>query len=685
MNTATIIKSPQEVIKNIQDYDRNILIDALITSPKDLQETMNFLESQKNLPGVNMDTINNLKNDCMQIMMEKIKLTKIVLGVNGNTNSIIPNPSIEIKEEVKEVKESKSSSPKYQGKVINADFNKGREKQETKKNQASKPIENLEKGTIGEFKDEKQETILTPNSTSHVVVQPTPVEKEEVVGATSTPSYFQGYERKVIFGTDTEIPESVFHLVPLAESESDIDTIARHLINEDKVELALNLSIDLFEKSKTSPKTQQEVENRFLFEILPWAHGVQVDTKTDMQNISLSMWNDQIKQKALSEIKEVIETTKDSTVGLTYETLVNECISKFKAKESFKDVKKFFDKELVNVTDTIDKSDKGLFAKIVIEFKKTEKTVETAETAAYEGKEELTAEQVKTKGKSIIKSALELGKSAMNEFRKYLSQKDIRKALGSNKVEAEKLFTELKSEIEAENPSLKKVSKVKVMLGKNFSVEEKHPDVYESAKLCKNLSDFRNLIISIVFDKNKELPNGWQVAANLSNQYLNNIEESKSWDDVKKLDYFKEVITSTTEQRKKEKAKDAVVTDAVIVEEIKNPETTAVIETKAPEQTVETPSEQEKVEIARTEESSTSSINLEKYKKISEEKNNNKIHELMASFLLETNYKTYPERVAELDTYLVGNKKWARAPKADRDNVINKVVKNNPKIQELLK
>lgn len=703
-DAALILNTPQDTYNNIKKHGENVLLESLVTSPKDLMDTIKFLDSCSNMPGVSKE-VSELKTDCFNILKEKIKLTKFVFNVTSNNQpAIIPTNSqlnLNLENQTKEVKESPEQTmarTEVKSNVIKHDFTK-KSKDTEQKTVTPKPVENLEKGLIGEFEDDKQKTVLTPNSTSHEVKQ------SKVISF----SAFNGYIRKAVFGTAVELPEIIQKLIPTAETESDIDNIARHLINEGRVEDALNLSIDLFEKSKTSSKLQQEVEKRFLFEILPWAHGVQVDPKTDMQNISLSIWNDQLKQKALSEVKET-----ETTVGLTLETLRNECINMFKAnpdsKTIFKEVKAFFDKEVNNVVDEgFDKNDKGVFANIVIEFKKSQKTVEDAEKAAYAEKDTtptttLTKDEIKSQAKSIVAKALEAGQSAMNALRKYMREKSVSKTMGPIKVE--EYYKQVESEVKEENPTLKNPSKEKKILMKNFKIEDTNPDVWDSAKLCKNLTEFKDLLITIVFDKTEHFgKNAWQVAANLANQYMNNLEESKSWDDTKKLAFFTGLIKGEAERRKKDKIKDAVTTDAVIVEETivsedktGNPTETTVesnVETAGQENTVTTTeevvTEQEKVEIAKAEVAKAeatkadSSINLKKYEAISNEKNTNKIHQLIADFLLETNYKTYPERVEELDKYLIENKKWARAPKQDRDNVIKKVISNNPKVQELVK
>ena len=736
MNTATILKTPQEQVKDIQNYDRNILVETLITSPKDLQDSVNFFESLKNLPGANVTLLNNLQQDCMQIMIEKIKLTKTVLGVTGNTHTIIPNPQLELNlEDTKEVKESKVET------VINAEEIQAQT--EVKDNKVK-------------FEDFNQKGKKAEAKVINKDVDKVKAEKREG---------FKGYTRKVIFGTETPLSKDVQKLLAAAKSESDIDNIARHLVEEGKVEEALNMSIDLFEKSETVKKSQQEVEKRFLNEILPWCHGVTTTPFDSFQNITLAFWNKHLIEIALSSrlISEITDlateemkaglitaktaikiktefpndsdkifadvcknvgishvkiesapmvtipkdekTTKEVvtepvvTVGLTYEALQNECLNMFKAnpdsKTIFKEVKDFFTKEVANVVDEeFDKTDTGLFAKIVIEFKKSQKTVDEAEKAAYDGKDTI-PETTITESRSIVKQALESGKSVVNQLRIYFSKKENRNVLGKTKVEV--FAKKIEEEVKAANPELKEASKEKKILLKNFNVEEKHPDVWESAKLCKTQEEFKDLLIAIVFDKIKELggDNSWHVAANLANQYMNKIEGCSALNDVDKLAFFHGVVNATNIERKKAK-KDAAVTDVEVIEEA------TVVEEVKETPIVEETTKQEDIEMQRTEEpakeatpavetptsteTAPQAVDMKKFDGIMQLSNREKIDALIVEFLLLTEYKTYSERFNELrDKYLKGNKKWSGSKPDQRENTINKIVKENPAIQALTK
>jgi hypothetical protein len=731
MKQSTVLKSPEEAIKGISDAygnldlkglsDAEIVKMSVITSSEELTEGIKFLELLKNLPGAKAEELNLLKTDLFSIFKHKIALTKKAYGINGNIATIVPNPQLNLNlEDVQEVNESEEekiepeeqmAKTEVKDNVIKHDFNK-------KNKQADLKVINKD---VDKVKNQKKEA-----------------------------NNFKGYERKVIFGTPAILSETVQKLVITASTESEIDAIARHLVEEGKVEEALNMSIDLFEKSEVAKKSQQEVEKRFLNEILPWCHGVTTKPFEDFQNITLAFWNnhlielsnsirlvEEITQQAVEEMKAgqitattaikihtdfpndadkifanvckicnieavkiesapmVVSPKKSNTeipvttVGLTYETLQNECISMFKAnpdpKTAFKEVKAFFDKEIVNVVDEgFDKTDKGLFAKLVIEFKKSQKTVEEAEKAAYEGKDEI-APEVKNEAKSIVKKTIETGGYVLNELRKFFSQKAYRNTLGKKKIE--EFAKELETEVKTENPELVNKSKERVKIMTNLSIENSLPDVWESAKLCKTFDEFKDLLINIVFEKKeitmivKDKPksiNGWEVASNLMEQYGNNFEETKEWNSEKKAAFFNGIVNATSEERKKAK-------EATKVEESSENKQEQIELQRSESNTFEQSSTTETKEENKPQESKQA-VDIKKFDAISTMSNTNKIHELMAEFLLLSEYKTYQDRFNELrDNYLPKNKKWSGTKVSDRENTINKVIKNNSKIQELVK
>ena len=177
---------------------------------------------------------------------------------------------------------------------------------------------------------------------------------------------------------------------------------------------------------------------------------------------------------------------------------------------------------------------------------------------------------------------------------------------------------------------------------------------------------------------------------------MNKIEGCSALNDVDKLAFFHGVVNATNIERKKAK-KDAAVTDVEVIEE------DTVVEEVKETPIVEETTKQEDIEMQRTEEpakeattpavetsASTQTapqpVDMKKFDGIMQLSNREKIDALIVEFLLLTEYKTYSERFTELrDKYLKGNKKWSGSKPDQRENTINKIVKNNPAIQALTK
>lgn len=246
------ITSPEQQLKNIQSVDRNILSTTLITSREDVFETINFLTKELTNPGADVEVIKTQLEIMRKIINTKINLTALVMGINGNTHSITPVIPTEVQQEI----------------IFNNSTN-----------------------------------IKSPAKKEGRVIQMTPTKETK---ETEKVTFFKNYTRRVIFGTAIELSVEVQSLITNAKTESDIDEIAMHLILDERYEDALNLSIDLF--SRTKLKTIEEVEKRFLFEVMPWAFNTTCTPLKDMQNITLSIWADQLLQKKANN--PVVEATK---------------------------------------------------------------------------------------------------------------------------------------------------------------------------------------------------------------------------------------------------------------------------------------------------------------------------------------------------------------------------------------
>ena len=667
MADALIIRKPEETLKSLSELDRQILANTLITSPEDLHSTIAFLNTQTNLPNIQKNEIDEMKKDCFEILKQKIKLTKLALQINSAADAaIIPIPDAQ----QSQLEFNKTTK----GKVID-----GKEKfQEAangkdKKNKSKIPIEIKTKV----YEDDKQRTEIgvNVNMTVHTV-------KEKDPKAVSF-QWFQGYERKKIYGTQAILPEPLQISVVNAQSESDIDNIARHLIEDGRIEDALNLSIDLFEERLK--KNQQEIEKRFLFEILPWAYGVQSpETKDDMQNITLAIWNEQLKKKAESELigqsSEVSNTT-----SITFEDFKKK-VGEMMTPEGTGKAHKFFEENIKNISDL----DKHIEAKTPEEEKDRRNLIwkeivdnwkDTLQQAAEEGKESITTlDDIKKEGFDIIKKAKEAGGNAMNLFRQFLSKH--KKVLNQENIKTVDLFKEIKDKVDIEVKPTEPVTSSKIIV--TFNVAEKYPEIFEEAKKCKTINEFMSLIETLVFDSKtkgvvfKDHDAGYQVAANLSDQYISNFAEGSKMTDFEKRDWFNCLIIGISDRRKRNSVKDKKPEDAVIVEETKN-------EPGSSEANSTTSETKDLSQSQDVQQSTTETIDP-KYEDIKTSKKNDLIYSRIQEFMLERNYKTPQERYNELrDKYLPLNNKWRKSPENERDNVLKKAIKTSPEILEMLK
>jgi hypothetical protein len=223
-------------------------------------------------------------------------------------------------------------------------------------------------------------------------------------------------------------------------------------------------------------------------------------------------------------------------------------------------------------------------------------------------------------------------------------------------------------EVLKEQPELVEVKqKVAITkpLFKKFSVEEKHPDVWESAKLIKTIDEFDKLIGVITFEK-KDL--GWIVAANLVDQYLQNFESAKDFSDTDKHQWFKDCINKHSEEREAIKKK---VADEPLVNEKK------VTTPKQEEvKTVVTESVKKTEEIKKP-------FDAKKYEAIITEGNKGRLNALCGDFLLETTYGTLESRKEELAKMLKQHKNYSKAKPSEISNYIAKLGKINGAIGKL--
>lgn len=707
MNAATILKTPAETIKDIQGVDRAVLAQTLITSPDDCIRIIDYLNIQMMVAGVDKESTQKHLAIMRNVIEKKIELTAHVLGIDGNKLAFISPNQVQIQFE----------------------FEKQPKTEQTTEYKIAPAAEETKVAKVIQM----QPKVTTPTA------------------------FFEGYVRKQIFGTDYILPENIQTLVVNADTESKIDEIAFELISLGKTEDALNLSIDLFAKL-VAPKTMEEVEKRFLFEILPYYYKKSdIVPKDNMQNITLAMWESQLKpvvkentkkhhnnepkskvakgvenlDKGLigtfEDDKQITVLTPSSTSHHVKETKIEDAVvieevitmtdlekkvsEKLENGEAQAKVLKFFwmarnkiidatpsaadmktswaklmdsfktnlqkkAEALVEDTTIITPEEIQTVTEVAQELSKVSEPITTARTA-----DEVMVE-VELKAKEIILNSLsDKNINAQIEVTKLFKQSEIRKMF---KGDHNKRFSEWKKQVIAEHPEIVESKKTSKKLIKKFSVEEHHPDVWESAKLCTTSAEFTELIKTIVFDKTTQLPNGWMVAANLTDQYINNFNDTKELTEDQKTEWFTNLVTTVAEERKTKAVTIAEVvapnTENVIepvIETITEPIVTEVV---TPEAVVETP----KVENATTEViEEKKSIDLSKYDQIKTLNNKGRLNEICSRFLMESTYKTLAERKADLIIMLKSNDRYRKAKDEEINNYIGKIVTSNGAIARL--
>lgn len=163
---------------------------------------------------------------------------------------------------------------------------------------------------------------------------------------------FQGYERRQIFGTATEMPKEIQSLIPLADTKEKVDKVAEVLISKGRIEDALNLSIDLYEKYNLGDRVA--AERNFMFFLLPRVKGVKIDDPENkpFQNLTLNQWIEY-----LNDTRELMKS-KASSVNLIVKEAKEES-KKYEGKEfhitmkSQSELNKYR-REVVNENDILD-------------------------------------------------------------------------------------------------------------------------------------------------------------------------------------------------------------------------------------------------------------------------------------------------------------------------------------------
>lgn len=561
-------KTPEQSIREIQSIDRNVLAQTLITSPSDCIAMIDYLNSQRTIVGMDINKLDEQITKLRAILDLKINLTAHVLGINGNTHAFVSENQLQTKIDFIPKEEKKVEIPvqEKETKVIKMVPKIEKVKEEIVHTVKTKPIENEERGLIGEYEDEKQKTILTSNSTYHLnktaIQQIASVETAETV------------EEK-----------------PLTSSELEKEALEQLSNNEAPGKVASFF----FKKGKNL-----------------------ADVPNGTKSLG-TMW------------KKVLELWKGKAHDQAIEATTVE-------QPPVQEIE------------------------VSVELKQPAEKKSEAELDLERKEIEYAAKDI------IIRSFSDRTINAKNEVAKLFKSTGAKKLF---KGDLDKRYGSWRMDVVRDNPSLvedrKEEKSAPKILFKPINIEEKHPDVWESAIHCANLNEFKSLITTIVFEKTKELPNGWIVAANLVNQYINKFDEAKDFTEDNKHDWFVDLVKTVKEERSKTKQLiENQVTEPIQTVEEKKEENPVVVETKPVETEVK-----------------KKPIDLPKYNDIKNESNKGKLSQLCGNFLLETSYKTLEERKTELIGLLKENDRYRKINDSEINNYINKLGRTNGAIGKL--
>ncbi len=569
MNNALLKNTPQQIIKDIQEIDRNVFAATVYSDPDKIISSIEFYRKELIQP-ISAEEIEEAKsiiNSLKAILSLKVTLTKATLKMDTSEDILIA----------------------------------GGLSRQTE-------IEFPNLPTTDNIIDAKDKFVKNANKQ--------PARKEN--------SYFKGYTRIVILGSPTELSKKVAKLVQdNPKTAEEIDEIAELLVKEGKESVALNLSIDLFEKHNL--KKREEVEKRFLFELLPLYKGVKLNDskKKEVENMTLIQWTEYLNDtsKLIKSKGDIIKAAvkeykgKDKCISLytasiidkfngtseTKEDIIKMIASELKMKpedlvwevkteeatenndetfnlaefkkrtlnlllnkgplDSIQIGHKFFKENISKVTDYEFKNDEkkreAIWECIKTDFKKNIGKKETTPNkdqivdALHDKAIELENQEKKNmSGKefefrreiqSIVDSKDPQGLKKVQELynKKY---KDIFKKEGKV-IDPTKLFNEALTIVEEPEKEVKietEENKTTLLSKGPVNIETEYPDIWKAAKSCVTLEDLIDTIKMILNNEVKDLQavsgrmsTKEMVACALMTQYINNIEECKNWDKSK--------------------------------------------------------------------------------------------------------------------------------------------------------
>lgn len=385
----------------------------------------------------------------------------------------------------------------------------------------------------------------------------------------------------------------------------------------------------------------------------------------------------------------VIVTEAPKAEPITVEGLKEAVVAKLLIDGDTGKANKFFTEEIAKI-ELAPKDNEGkllIWGSIVKQYKDAAEAKATAPTSIEEAPFTTKEEIIENCINMYVKQCVDKKFNANNEIDKYLKASGARKifaknenpdkmrkdwkAEGQKRFEASNVTADVKEPVVvAEEPKLLQV----------FSVETKCPEIWAKALKCTDIGQFVNLVKEVY-------KTDWEIAANLTDEYLPKIKGFETWTKEKITQWFtsktsaiKPVVVEDNKPAAVEAPKVvAEVIAPVVTEPVKTPEAPVAKEVvagpkEAPKASTELPAE----------ESVISKEAYEKYKFITtDEPKRAKMG--IEQFLLDA---TIPGTLAEkkelLKPMLKKNKVWKKDSDSIIGNVITKVIKTSEKIQATL-
>ena len=460
-----------------------------------------------------------------------------------------------------------------------------------------------------------------------------------------------------------------------------------------------------FEKFRNAPNLEKQILGKIVAGGTPGIKGIEDIVWESISDADTKL-HTEVGRKSM--ILKPVESTSSTTepnnkdkVPFTLSALKDQVFAKLKANEDpGKVVLPFFTSNYEKVSDkATNKNVHQIWGEFFAIYKKEnpdnkEIIVAKAEEAAIAGQESIideVVEEQKAKIELTIKEFFRKKKldkkfNADNEASKFMKSPDVRSTFKGESTE--KLIKKWKNEVDKEavetktdeQKTVEAIEKqVTSTVMQKIDIEKAHPDLWKKAQACCNVSEFSKLVKDLNKNGTSTL-NGVSmdtITCNLSNQYLNKFKESETWTDEKKDIWFESILKAIQKptpikEETKEKLHEALETAQQKSSEGEKP----IVDVKDP-----MPKEANEVSTEQNTKPNDVFLKYEELIKKEAKSDRAKVH--VASFLLDS---TLPieERKVKASELLKANNIWKKAPQKDRDNTVAKIIKDNPKVAELV-